>query len=66
MVNYSVEEQSYYHYRVSEVDIVVGFVTVDDVAEEDNVKNIMNIILLASHSISFIATFQPNSKYIYM
>jgi len=60
--NLSVEEQSYHHYRVSDKEIYVNFVTVDDVAEDDTVKNIMRNILLENQNISFIAAFQPSSK----
>jgi len=47
---------------VSEEQIYVDFVTVDVVAEDDTVKDIMKNILLENQNISFIAAFQPSSK----
>ena len=62
-MNHIVTDQSHHVYRVSEEEIVVGFVTVNvTAAEEDQVKAIMENVLLMNSDISFIAAFQPNSK----
>ena len=62
-MSHVVTDQSHHVYRVSGEEIVVGFVTVNvTAAEEDKVKAIMENVLLMNSDISFIATFQPNSK----
>ena len=61
-VNHSVMEWSHHVYRVSEEEIVVGFVSVNVTADEDTVKSIMENVLLRNDDISFIVAFQPNSK----
>ena len=65
-MNHVVIDQSHHVYRVSGEEIVVGFVTVNVTAEESSqntVKRIMENVLLMNSDVSFIAVFQPNSKY---
>ena len=65
-MNHVVIDQSHHIYRVSGEEIVVGFVTVNVTAEESSqntVKRIMENVLLMNSDVSFIAVFQPNSKY---
>ena len=55
-------EWSHHVYRVSGEEIVVGFVSVNIITDEDTVKSIMENVLLRNDDISFIVAFQPNSK----